>query len=103
MTSMSSGYNKFPYQRHRFHGCLRIVAENEFGLRIKSLVQFDTKLTDLTSDQKVYHAEYAKMNFSVAGFNVEFRRKSTVYLASIYLPSALFVMISWLRYHMAPK
>ena len=37
------------------------------------------------------------MNYSVAGFEMVLTRKISFYVVTYYLPSGLFVVVSWIR------
>jgi hypothetical protein len=39
----------------------------------------------------------AGMNYSTAGFELVLTRKMSFYIITYYLPSGLFVVVSWIR------
>ncbi len=66
---------------------------------IPSVVQYETNVSPLNPDQRKLETGGVGVNttFSLAGFNVNLSRRGGPYLTSIYLPSAMFVIISWIR------
>lgn len=42
------------------------------------------------------------MNYSVAGFRMVLNRKMSFYIVTYYLPSGLFVMVSWISFLVNP-
>ena len=52
------------------------------------------KVTPLRWDEKFYLPQETG-NYSVAGFKLNMERKMTHYLITYYLPSGLFVVVSW--------
>ena len=51
-------------------------------------------MTPLRWDEKFYLPQETG-NYSVAGFKLNMERKMTHYLITYYLPSGLFVVVSW--------
>ena len=43
------------------------------------------------------------MNYSVAGFQLVLSRKSSFYVVTYYLPSGLFVVVSWISFLINPE
>ena len=41
---------------------------------------------------------FAGMNYSVTGFQLVLTRKMSFYVVTYYLPSGLFVVVSWIRF-----
>ena len=65
----------------------------------------ETKYIHDISENSKYYVKVEGLNYtttwkghSLIGFNLILTRKTHIYLASIYLPSAMFVVMSWLRY-----
>jgi hypothetical protein len=44
----------------------------------------------------------AGMNYSTAGFELVLTRKMSFYVITYYLPSGLFVVVSWIRSDLTP-
>ena len=64
----------------------------------------ETKYIHDISENSKYYVKVEGLNYtttwkghSMIGFNLILTRKTHIYLASIYLPSAMFVVMSWLR------
>ena len=60
-------------------------------------VYFRITFKPLRSEDTHYMA--LGMNYSTAGFELILSRKMSFYIITYYLPSGLFVGISWVRYH----
>ena len=65
----------------------------------------ETKYIHDISENSKYYVKVEGLNYtttwkghSMIGFDLILTRKTHIYLASIYLPSAMFVVMSWLRY-----
>lgn len=43
------------------------------------------------------------MNYSVAGFEMTLQRKMSFYIVTYYLPSGLFVVVSWISFLVNPE
>jgi hypothetical protein len=75
----------------------KMVFVNEFVPNekdaIKSILDYEIEINDLHPDQTHYMA--LGMNYSVAGFEMVLTRKISFYVVTYYLPSGLFVVVSW--------
>lgn len=77
----------------------KIRFKNEFvpdQKSIKSILDYSitfNALNDLDT-----HYEALGMNYSVTGFELILTRKMSFYVVTYYLPSGLFVVVSWIRY-----
>ena len=75
----------------------KMVFVNEFVPNeedaIKSILDYEIEINDLQPDQTHYMA--LGMNYSVAGFEMVLTRKISFYVVTYYLPSGLFVVVSW--------
>ena len=61
----------------------------------KVLLDYYIKVHDLSQDDKIYFWEGTGSNYSLAGFELEFRRHTIQYIIQYYVPSGLFVAVSW--------
>ena len=64
----------------------------------KSVLSYAIEYYDIPDSMKVREYEYFtgfKPNVSYAGFHMKLKRKSTPFIFNFYIPSALFVMVSW--------
>ena len=62
---------------------------------IKSIL--DYKITFGELDPRDTHYMAIGMNYSVTGFELVLTRKMSFYIVTYYLPSGLFVVVSWIR------
>jgi len=55
------------------------------------------KIVQVEQDMKNNLVQRISSNFSQAGFKIKFRRNTLRYLTNYYLPSAIFVTVSWVH------
>jgi hypothetical protein len=83
----------------------KMVFVNEFVPNekeaIKSILDYQITINDLRPDQTHYMA--LGMNYSVAGFEMILQRKMSFYIVTYYLPSGLFVVVSWISFLVNPE
>ena len=83
----------------------KMVFSNEFVPNkkdaTKSILDYDIEINDLRPDQTHYMA--LGMNYSVAGFEIILTRKMSFYVVTYYLPSGLFVVVSWISFLVNPE
>ncbi len=61
-------------------------------------LQYEVTFSDIPESRKRREYEFFsefKPTLSYAGFQLQLRRKSTPYIFNYYLPSAMFVVVSW--------
>ena len=58
-----------------------------------SVLGYKTKVLSLPQQHQLWRSR--RGNFTMTVFLLELKRKSTPYLIGFYLPSGLFVMVSW--------
>jgi len=68
---------------------------------VRSILDYDIDLHSLTEEQMQYTA--LSMNYSVAGFQLILARKMSFYIVTYYLPSGLFVVVSWISFLVNPE
>ena len=82
-----------------------MVFENEFvpddKQAIKSILDYQITIKDLKPEETHYMA--LGMNYSVAGFEMILQRKMSFYIVTYYLPSGLFVVVSWISFLVNPE
>jgi len=61
---------------------------------------YQIQIIDLLPEETHYIA--LGMNYSVAGFQMILNRKMSFYIVTYYLPSGLFVMVSWISFLVSP-
>ena len=59
-----------------------------------SVLDYRSVVESLPLEHQLYEGEFGG-NYTLTGFMLELRRKSFPYLIKFYLPSGLFVMVSW--------
>ena len=83
----------------------KMVFSNEFvpndKTSIKSILDYQIEIHDLLPDETHYVA--LGMNYSVAGFEMILTRKMSFYIVTYYLPSGLFVLVSWISFLVNPE
>ena len=60
-------------------------------------LDYDLQVVKLKREDLYYYWEGTHSNYSLAGFKMKFKRHATKYIVDYYLPSGLFVVISWVR------
>ena len=68
--------------------------------QIRSVLDYDITITSLTSNDQYYVALTG--NYSVAGFELTLKRKISHYIITYYLPSGMFVIVSWISFLVPP-
>lgn len=68
---------------------------------IRSILDYDINIYPLNPEDKSYSA--LNMNYSVAGFQLVLSRKISFYIVTYYLPSGLFVIVSWISFLINPE
>ena len=68
---------------------------------IKSILDYSISINKLRDDQTHYMA--LGMNYSVTGFEMILQRKMSFYIVTYYLPSGLFVVVSWISFLINPE
>ena len=68
--------------------------------QIRSVLDYSIEIRALPKDQKNYVALTG--NYSVAGFEMTLKRKVSHYIITCYLPSGMFVIVSWISFLIPP-
>ena len=68
---------------------------------IRSILDYDINIYPLAPEDTSYQA--LNMNYSVAGFQLVLSRKASFYVVTYYLPSGLFVVVSWISFLVNPE
>ena len=68
---------------------------------IRSILDYDIDIHPLNPEDTSYAA--LGMNYSVAGFQLVLSRKASFYVVTYYLPSGLFVVVSWISFLINPE
>jgi len=81
----------------------KMVFEDEFianESQIRSVLDYAVEIRKLPASKQNYVAITG--NFSVAGFELTLRRKVSHYIITCYLPSGMFVIVSWISFLIPP-
>ena len=76
-----------------FHTVLHYDA-NE---RKKTVLDYHLDMEKLQGEDLQWYWKGTQKNYSLAGFEMKFRRYRTKYIVEYYLPSGLFVVTSWVN------
>ena len=68
---------------------------------VRSILDYEIEIFPLTVEERQYSA--LNMNYSVAGFKLVLARKMSFYVVTYYLPSGLFVVVSWISFLVNPE
>ena len=68
--------------------------------QIRSILDYSVEINKLPESKQNYVAITG--NYSVAGFELILRRKVSHYIITCYLPSGMFVIISWISFLIPP-
>jgi len=70
---------------------------------MKSVLDYDITISRLKPKDTYFTPSTLNMNYSVAGFELVLARKMTFYVITYYLPSGLFVVVSWISFLVNPE
>ena len=63
-----------------------------------TILDYSIEIIPLNAEDQIFHwLDIA--NYSVTGFELQFQRNTLKYLVNYYLPSGLFVIVSWVSLH----
>merc|ERR1719348_2392478 len=68
--------------------------------QIRSVLDYSVQIRKLSIPHQNYEALTG--NYSVAGFELTLRRKVSHYIITCYLPSGMFVIVSWISFLIPP-
>ena len=74
---------------------------DRFTALVRSILDYEIEIYPLDAEEKQYSA--LNMNYSVAGFKLVLARKMSFYVVTYYLPSGLFVVVSWISFLVNPE
>lgn len=90
----------YPRERVRFEN------QRVDRFNFTSILDFETSKLELdpheTTETFTDLLDMKRKNYSVAGFKLNFRRKSANYIFNYYIPSGLFVLVSWMSFFIPP-
>ena len=68
--------------------------------QIRTVLDYAVDIRKLPADKQNYVAITG--NYSVAGFELTLKRKVSHYIITCYLPSGMFVIVSWISFLIPP-
>ena len=61
----------------------------------KTVLDYHLAIDVLKEEDLQWYSSGSNLNFSLAGFEMQFERHATKYIVEFYLPSGLLVVTSW--------
>ena len=65
----------------------------------KAVLDYEVKVEKLRKEDQILFWEGTGNNYSIAGVEIQLQRNTLKYIIQYYIPSGLFVMVSWVIYH----
>ena len=91
-------FDQFPFDDQE---CEFLIVIPKYKQHLFKLEQIKSNKEKMESSEAKFYVSFDKIeskNGTRAGFKILFRRKYEFHLMSMYLPSMIFVIISWIRY-----
>ena len=91
-------FDQFPFDDQK---CNFLIYIPKYKRHLLQLEQIKTKEKRMESSETKFDVTFEEIesrNGTMVGFKILFRRKNQFHLMSMYLPSMIFVIISWIRY-----
>ena len=66
----------------------------------RTILDYDLEVKELEEKDLQWYWEGTNRNYSLAGFEMRMKRHATKYIVEYYLPSGLFVVTSWVCFHL---
>ena len=64
----------------------------------KAVLDYEVKVQKLRKEDQLLFWEGTGNNYSIAGVEIQLQRNTLKYIIQYYIPSGLFVMVSWVIY-----
>jgi len=103
-------FGQFPLDSHNCYFLLtsfgydsrKMVLRGKFSYDKKNqrTLPFNVEISDLPENKKTFSG--SSSNYSVYGFQIKLSRSLGPFILSVYLPSAMFVMMSWVSFFIPP-
>ena len=61
----------------------------------KAVLDYDVQVRHLKAEDTVFLWDGTGANYSIAGVEIQLQRNTMKYIIQYYIPSGLFVMVSW--------
>ena len=91
-------FDQFPFDDQK---CNFLIYIPKYKRHLLQLEQIKTKEKRMESSETKFDVTFEEIesrNGTRVGFKILFRRKNQFHLMSMYVPSMIFVIISWIRY-----
>ena len=91
-------FDQFPFDDQK---CEFLIYVPKYKRHLLKLEQIKTKKKRMESSVTKFDVTFEEIesrNGTMVGFKILFRRKNQFHLMSMYVPSMIFVIISWIRY-----
>ena len=72
------------------------------SMQLNSVLDYTVNIQNLPPHKQNYGGDY-EGDYSVAGIEITLKRKMTHYIISWYLPSGIFVIVSWISFLVPPE
>ena len=92
-------FDEFPFDDQE---CEFVIMIPKYKQHLFKLEQVESKKQKMESSEAKFDVTFGKIeskNGTRVGFKILFKRKNEFHLMSMYLPSIIFVIISWIRYN----
>ena len=73
------------------------------SMQLNSVLDYTVNIQNLPPHKQNYEGYYGDDYYSVAGIEITLKRKMTHYIISWYLPSGIFVIVSWISFLVPPE
>ena len=72
-----------------------------FNIGGKAVLDYEVTIKPLKDKDQIQFWAGTGTNFSIAGLEMKLERNTMKYIIQYYIPSGLFVMVSWVRFQIS--
>ena len=90
-------FDQFPFDDQQCEFIIHIPKYKQHVLKLEQIKTKKKRMESSVTKFDVTFEEIESRNGTMVGFKILFRRKNQFHLMSMYLPSMIFVIISWIR------
>ena len=91
-------FDQFPFDDQQCEFIIHIPKYKQHVLKLEQIKTKKKRMESSVTKFDVTFEEIESRNGTMVGFKILFRRKNQFHLMSMYVPSMIFVIISWIRY-----
>ena len=91
-------FDQFPFDDQKCNFLINIPKYKRHLLQLEQIKTKEKRMESSETKFDVTFEEIESRNGTMVGFKILFRRKNQFHLMSMYVPSMIFVIISWIRY-----